>query len=100
MKLRSICLFKRFDASCANVTVGFFTIRYVGNFLNVCFKRSSGFTVGVANVVARGLTFTANIAYSRHIDTSEIWNYFYHSYKLIALKSAPKSVLFKQAIII
>ena len=86
MKIRSICLFKRFDASCANVTVGFFTVCYVGNFLNVRFKRSSGFTVGVANVVARGLTFTANIAYSRHIDTSEIWNYFYRSYKLTAFK--------------
>ena len=60
----SVCLFKRSDASCANVTVGFFAVSHVGNFLNVYFERSSRFTVGVANVVARCLTFTANIAYS------------------------------------
>ena len=64
MGLHLVRFLKRFDASCANVTVGFFTVCYVGNFLNVRFKRSSGFTVGVADVVARGLTFTANIAYS------------------------------------
>ena len=60
----SVFFFKRSDASCANVAVGFFSISNVGNFLNVYFERSSRFTVGVANVVAGCLTFTANIAYS------------------------------------
>ena len=62
--MKSIGFFKRFDASCANVSVHFLAVFYVGNFLNVHFESSSGFTVGVADVVARKLTFTANIAYS------------------------------------
>ena len=62
--------FKGFDASCANVSVDFFIVFDVGNFLYVYLKGSSRFTVGVADVVTACLTFTANIAYSRHIDTS------------------------------
>ena len=60
----SVCLFVRSDTSCANVTVGFLAVLDVGNLLNVYFESSSRFTVGVADVVARSLTFTANIAYS------------------------------------
>ena len=69
--MRLVSLFQRFDATCANVTVGFLTVFHVGNFLYVYLERSSRFTVRVANVVAGRLTFTANIAYSRHIDTSD-----------------------------
>ena len=69
--LISVRFFKRSDASRANVTVGFLSVFHVGNFLYVYFERSSRFTIGVADVVARSLTFTANIAYSRHIDTSD-----------------------------
>ena len=60
----SVCLFKRSDASRANVTVRFLAVCYVGNLLHVRLKRSSRFTVGVAYVVAGRLTFTADIAYS------------------------------------
>ena len=67
----SVSLFERSDASCANVAVRFLAVFNVGNFLYVYFESSSRFTVGVANVVARSLTFTANIAYSGHIDTSD-----------------------------
>ena len=66
--LRSVCLFK---TSRANVTRRFFAVFHVGNLLNVCFESSSRLTVRVAYVVARRLTFTANTAYSRHIDTSD-----------------------------
>ena len=65
--LFSVHFLKRSNASCANVTVGFFTVFNVGNLLYVYLERSSGFTVGVAYVVTRRLTFTAYIAYSRHI---------------------------------
>ena len=70
-KKMSVCLFQRFDTSRANVTVGFFTVCYVRNFLNVYLERSSRFTVGVAYVVTARLTLTANAAYSGHINTSE-----------------------------
>jgi len=71
-----VCFFKRSDTSRANVAVRFLAVFYVGNFLNVYLKRSSRFTVGVADVVPRSLTFTANITYSGHIDTSDFGNYF------------------------
>ena len=74
-RLFSVRFFKGSDASCANVTIGFFAVSYVRNFLNVYLERSSRFTVGVAYVVARCLTFTANIAYSRHMNTSEMDNF-------------------------
>ena len=66
--LRSVCLFK---TSRAYVAGRFLTIVNVGHLLNVCLEGSSRFTVGVADVVAARLTFTANIAYSGHINTSE-----------------------------
>lgn len=56
--------FKRFDTSCANVAVRFLAVFHVGNLLNVHLESSSGFTVRVAHVVARSLTFSAHIAYS------------------------------------
>ena len=68
--MRLVGFFKRSDASRANVTVHLLAVLDVGNFLYVYLKSSSRFTIGVADVVARSLTFTANIAYSRHIDTS------------------------------
>ena len=68
--LFSVRFLKGSNASCANVTVRFFTVFNVGNLLYVYLERSSGFTVGVAYVVTRRLTFTAYIAYSRHINTS------------------------------
>ena len=74
-ELFSVRFFKGSDASCANVAVRFLTVFYVGNFLYVYFERSSRFTVGVAYVVAGSLTFTANITYSRHINTSANGNY-------------------------
>ena len=73
LRLEALVSFlKRSDASCANVAVRFLAVFNVGNLLNVHFESSSRFTVGVAYVVARRLTFTANIAYSRHIDTSDL----------------------------
>ena len=66
-KLFSVRFLKGSDASCANVAVGFLTVFYVGNFLYVYLESSSRFTVRVADVVTRCLTFTANIAYSGHI---------------------------------
>lgn len=66
-ELFCVRFFKGSDASCANVAVHFFAIFDVRNFLHVYFESSSRFTVGVAYVVARSLTFTANVAYSRHI---------------------------------
>ena len=69
--MRLVSFFQRFDATCANVAVGFLTVFHVGNLLYVYLKRSSRLTVGMANVVAGRLTFTTNIAYSRHIDTSD-----------------------------
>ena len=69
--MRLVGFFKRSDASRANVTVHLLAVLDVGNFLYVYLKSSSRFTIRVADVVARSLTFTANIAYSRHIDTSD-----------------------------
>ena len=65
--LRSVSFLQ---ASCANVTAYFLSVFYVRNFLYVYLERSSRFTVGVAHVITRSLTFTANITYSGHIDTS------------------------------
>ena len=65
--LRSVRLFQ---ASRANVTFHFFAVFHVRNFLYVGFERSSGFTVGVAHVVSRSLTFSANVANLTHINTS------------------------------
>ena len=59
-----VFFFKRFDTSRANVAVLFRAVFYVGNLLDVHLESSSGFTVGVAHVVARSLTFTAYITYS------------------------------------
>ena len=69
-KLPLLDAFCRFEASCANVTVNFLTVFHVRNFLNVYFKSSSRFTVGVADVVAGRLAFSTNAAYSGHINTS------------------------------
>ena len=69
--LRSVCLFK---TSRAYVAGRFLTVFNVGYLLNVCLEGSSRFTVGVADVVARRLTLTANIAYSRHIKHLRFWN--------------------------
>ena len=71
--LFSVRFLKGSDASCANVTVHFFPVFNVGNLLYVYLERSSRFTVGVAYVVTRRLTFTAYIAYSGHINTSVFW---------------------------
>ena len=68
--LFSVRFFKGSDASSANVARRFLAVFYVGNLLYVYLERSSRFTVGVAYVVTRSLTFTAYIAYSRHINTS------------------------------
>ncbi len=59
------------QASRANVIVYDFSFFHEGNLLNVCLERSSRLTMAVADVVTRRLTFTANAAYSRHIDTSD-----------------------------
>ena len=67
--LRAVRFFK---TSGANVAVYFFAVLHVGNLLNVRFESSSRFTVGVAYVVTSRLTFPANAAYSRHIDTSDL----------------------------
>lgn len=61
--------FVAFQTSGADVIVCYFSVFYVSNLLYVCFKSSSRFAVGVAYVVARRLTFSANTAYSRHIIT-------------------------------
>ena len=71
-ELFSVRFFKGSDASCANVAVRFLTVFYVRNLLYVYLESSSRFTVGVAYVVPGHLTLTANIAYSRHIDTSKM----------------------------
>lgn len=64
---RALSAFSFLQASCANVTGRFFTVINVGNFLYVYFERSSRFAVRVAYVVTGRLTFTADIAYSRHM---------------------------------
>mgnify|MGYP007114579816 CR=1 FL=1 len=56
--------FRLFQASRANVTFHFFAVFHVRNFLYVGFERSSGFTIGVADVVSGSLTLTANVANS------------------------------------
>ena len=66
--LRAFCFFQ---ASGADVTALLFAVLNEGDFLHVDFGRSSGLTVGMADVVAAGLTLTADTAYSRHIDTSQ-----------------------------
>lgn len=60
-----------FQASGADVTALLFAVLNEGDFLHVDFECSSGLTVGMADVVAAGLTLTADTAYSRHIDTSQ-----------------------------
>ena len=67
INLRSVRLFQ---ASRANVTFHFFAVFHVRNFLYVGFERSSGFTVRMAHVVSRSLTFSANVANLTHINTS------------------------------
>ena len=59
--------FNGFKASRANVTGNYFTFVYVRNLLNVSLERSSRSSFRVAHVVARGLAFSADCAYSRHI---------------------------------
>lgn len=66
-ELFSVRFFKGSDAACANVSVRFLAVFHVGNLLYVYLESSSRFTVGVADVVPRSLTFPANIAYSGHI---------------------------------
>ena len=66
--LRTIRFFK---TSGANVAVYFLDVFHIGNLLNVRLESSSRFTVGVAHVVSRRLTFPADIAYSGHINTSD-----------------------------
>ena len=68
---RRLSAIRFFKTSCANVSGHFFAVFHVRNLLYVSLKGSSGFTVGVAYVVAGCLTFPADIANSRHIDTSE-----------------------------
>ena len=63
-RLRSL---NRFKASRTNVTVNGLTFLNVRNLLNVCFKRSSRPSLGMADVVARHLTLSAYAAYSGHI---------------------------------
>jgi hypothetical protein len=63
--------FRFLQASGANVAADFLSVFHVVHFLNVRFESSSRLAVGVAYVVARSLTFSTNIAYSRHIDTSK-----------------------------
>ena len=75
--LENLRFFKGSDTSSANVTVHFLSVFNVVDFLYVYLERSSRFTVGVAYVVARRLTFTANIAYSGHINTSDFWVIFF-----------------------
>ncbi len=63
--------FIAFQASCAHIVVYDFSFLQIRNFLYVCLKCSLCFAVGVAYVVSRHLTFSANTAYSRHIFTSD-----------------------------
>ena len=67
IELFSVRFFKGSDASSANVAVRFLAVFNVGNLLYVYLESSSRFTVRVAYVVTRSLTFTTNIAYSGHI---------------------------------
>ena len=69
--LNSLCSVGFFQASSANVTVYFFTVFNVRNFLYVYLESSSRLTVRVAYVVTRSLTLAANITYSGHIETSD-----------------------------
>ena len=97
-ELFSVRFFKGSDTSCANVAVRFLAVFNVGNLLYVYFERSSRFTVGVAYVVTACLTFTANIAYSRHINTSVFWIDFSLGWFCFGEKNARKSLLFKTSI--
>lgn len=67
---KPLCSLGFLQASGANVTFRFFAVFHVRNFLYVGFERSSGFTVRMAHVVSRRLTFTANVANLTHINTS------------------------------
>ena len=59
--LRAFCFFQ---ASGADVTALLLAVLNKRDFLHVYFERSSGLTVGMADVVAAGLTLTADTAYS------------------------------------
>ena len=56
-----------FQTARADVTRFDFAVLDIGNFLNVCLERTLGLAVGVADIVARRLTFSADAANSRHI---------------------------------
>ena len=84
--LRAFCFFQ---ASGADVTALLFAVLNEGDFLHVDFERSSGLTIGMADVVAAGLTLTADTAYSRHIDTS-------HREKITVRKFAARGSRAKQ----
>lgn len=92
-ELFGVRFFKVSNASGANVCVDFLAVFKVRNFLYVYFERSSRFTVGVADVVAGSLTFTANVTYSGHIDTSDLEYIFYRS-ETIKTPRFYKEVLF------
>lgn len=59
------------EASCADVVGRNLALRLVSNFLNVDVERSSCSAVGMADIVTRCTTLTANTAHSRHIFTSD-----------------------------
>ena len=58
------------EATGADVTLLHLAVFCIGHLLHVGGKRPLCFTMGVADVVARRLTLSANSAYSRHISTS------------------------------
>ncbi len=96
--------FVAFEASCADVIVGDFSVFYIRYFLHVRLKGSSRLTVRVADVVARRLSLSADAAYSRHIITLRSGSFrsvtvprqqtSYHYFRKKAIKNVVFSEIF------
>lgn len=64
---KNLCSFNGLEASRAYVIVYYLALCVdIGNLLNICFECSSRSSLGVADIVTRCLTLTANAAYSGH----------------------------------
>ena len=64
--------FVALEATGADVSGLDFAVLYDLDLLNVRLERPSRLAIAVANVVSAALTFVADTAYSRHIDTSAV----------------------------
>ena len=69
----SLSAFRFFQASCAYVAFLLFTVLHKGNLLHVYLEGPSRSALGVADIVAGRLAFTANTAnFGHYFHTSEV----------------------------